>query len=443
LFALAREQPKHDAIMVISSDGAVNPSELYPHAELGELRSAGARHELDRIGSFPPARSAPTAVPDGHIELDATSQLRVERYALRHPGVDLTHQRTKEARRSRVRREHDIVVHAAGGLSHEKPLVAAQAHSGVQLIPLKHDEFGDPNDGWHVEWPNDDDDDGVVMESSDITTADAAAHPSEPNLHATSHTGAGVFVLSDLGWLAGLDSSNRWQDFGGHKEGSESPWQTAAREFEEEAGISANLLVSLAPPYRMVKNEHIYVIHVAKLLPGAPPLRTNNEILAHKHFTGFLNKFADEIVAPSIVHRRVLDPEFLAIVCKIHTDLLKPARQRVVARYSAGHKSRALPAATSAVVNDSLPKRAASSRTKSHADENESANVGTSSAIQLSVTDAIASVTLASRVDRGDPESCDDVGDDIPQGNARHNRNPNSLPFPLSSQPLDPNTNTL
>ena len=233
-------------------------------------------------------------------------------------------------------------------------------------------------------------------------------------------------MLSDLGWLAGLDSLNRWQDVGGNREGSESPWQTAAREFEEEAGISANLLASLAPPYRMVKNEHIYVIHAAKLLPGAPPLRTNNEILAHKHFTGFLNKFADEIVAPSIVHRRVLDPEFLAIVCKIHTDLLKPARQRVVARYSASHKSRALPAATSAVADDSLAKRASSSRTKSHADENESANVGTSSAIQLSVTDAIASVTLASRVDRGDPESCDDVGDDIPQGNARHNRNPNS-----------------
>ena len=156
----------------------------------------------------------------------------------------------------------------------------------------------------------------------------SAAHPSKPNLHATSHTGAGVFVLSDLGWLAGLDALNRWQDFGGHREGSESPWQTATREFEEEAGISANSLVSLAPPYRMVKNEHIYVIHVAKLLPGAPSPRTNNEILAHKHFTGFSNKFADEIVAPSIVHRRVLDPEFLAIVCKIHTDLLKPARQR-------------------------------------------------------------------------------------------------------------------
>ena len=93
-------------------------------------------------------------------------------------------------------------------------------------------------------------------------------------------------MLSELGWLAGLDSLNRWQDFGGHREHSESPWQTAAREFEEEAGISASYLVSLAPPYRMVKDEHIYVIHIAKLLPGAPRLRTNAEILAHKHFTG-------------------------------------------------------------------------------------------------------------------------------------------------------------
>ena len=127
------------------------------------MRNAVARHELDRIGSFPPARSAPTAVPDDSIELDATSQLRVERYALRHPGVDLTHQRTKEARRSRFRRGSDVVVHAEGGLAHERPLVAAQAHSGVQMVPLKHDEFGEPNDAWNVEWPDDDDDDHVVM----------------------------------------------------------------------------------------------------------------------------------------------------------------------------------------------------------------------------------------------------------------------------------------
>ena len=127
------------------------------------MRNAGARHELDRIGSFPPARSAPTAVPDDAVELDATSQLRVERYALRHPGVDLADQRTKEARRSRLRRERDVVVHAAGGLAYEKPLVAAQAHSGVQLVPLKHDEFGEPNDGWDVQWPDDDDDDRAVI----------------------------------------------------------------------------------------------------------------------------------------------------------------------------------------------------------------------------------------------------------------------------------------
>ena len=122
------------------------------------MQNAGARHELDRIGSFPPARSAPTVVSGDSTELDATSQLRVERYALRHPGVDLTHQRTKEARRSRYRREHDIVAHADGGLSHEKPLVAAQAHGGVQLVPLKHDEFGSPSNAWDVQWPDDDDD---------------------------------------------------------------------------------------------------------------------------------------------------------------------------------------------------------------------------------------------------------------------------------------------
>lgn len=299
----------------------------------------------------------------------------------------------------------------------------------------------------------------------------AAAHSPEQNLGVTSHTGAGIFVLSELGWLAGLDSLNRWQDFGGHREHSESPWQTAAREFEEEAGISASYLVSLAPPYRMVKDKHIYVIHIAKLLPGAPRLRTNAEILAHKHFTGFSNKFADEIVAPSIVHRRVLDPEFLTTVGKVHTDLLKAAqkqrvnadlakfreptqssdpqrktrfdmnrvrlhtkatcvvpdlhnplsvaskapasndaRERAVARYSASHRPRASPAPAMPTRVAAVPNHAAN--TDVHKDD----QVSTSSALQLAVTDAIASVTLAPRVDRGDLESCDDVGDDIPQG---------------------------
>lgn len=304
------------------------------------------------------------------------------------------------------------------------------------------------------------------------SSASAVARSPKQNLCATSHTGAGIFVLSELGWLAGLDSLNRWQDFGGHRERSESPWQTAAREFEEETGISANHLVSLAPPYRMVKDEHIYVIHIAKLLPEAPRLRTNAEILAHKHFTGFSNKFADEIVAPSIVHRRVLDPEFLTAVGNLHTDLLKAAqkqrvnpdlaefrkptqssdpqrktrfdmnrgrlhteakcivpdslhnplsvasevpasnvaRERAVARYSASHRPRALPASAVPTMGAAMPYHA--SNTDVHNDD----SIGTSSALQLAVTDAVASVKLAPRVDRGDPESCDDVGNDIPQG---------------------------
>ena len=256
------------------------------------------------------------------------------------------------------------------------------------------------------------------------SSAYAAAHPPAPNVVATSHTGAGIFVLGKHGWLAGLDSANRWQDFGGNREESESPWQTAAREFEEETGVSANYLVSLAPPYRMVKNEHIYVIHIMMVLPGAPPLQTNLEILVHKHFVGFSNKFVDEVVAPSIVHRRVLDTEFLVIAAKAHNELLKatsmptaslssvageapavsvPTRSGATARYSTAYRQRPMSLASSAA-------RANSNK------DNDNSNVGASSAIQLAVTDAVASAALAVRGNRGDAESCDDVRDNIPQG---------------------------
>ena len=39
-------------------------------------------------------------------------------------------------------------MHGMCGLSRDTPPVTVRAHSGVQLIPLKHDEFGEPNDGW-------------------------------------------------------------------------------------------------------------------------------------------------------------------------------------------------------------------------------------------------------------------------------------------------------
>ena len=82
-------------------------------------------------------------MPDGYETLDATSQLRVEQHALRHPDADLTSKRAKEASYSRIRREGDTGIYWMAGLSRDTPPVAAQAHSGVQLIPLKHDEFGD------------------------------------------------------------------------------------------------------------------------------------------------------------------------------------------------------------------------------------------------------------------------------------------------------------
>ena len=275
--------------------------------------------------------------------------------------------------------------------------------------------------------------DGAVSPKLSMSTY--AAAPPAPTVAATSHTGAGIFVLGKHGWLAGLDSTNRWQDFGGNREKSESPWETAAREFEEETGVSANYLVSLAPPYRMVKNEHIYVIHIMMVLPEAPPLQTNLEILMHKHFVGFSNKFVDEVVAPSIVHRRVLDTEFLVIAAKAHNELLKatrmpaanlssvtqhtpavsvPTRSGAIARYSNAYRQRPASRASSAAPDDSVTVRPSVVRANDCPSDVNNSNSGASSAIQLAVTDAVASAALAVRGSRGDEESCDDVQDTIP-----------------------------
>ena len=129
----------------------------YPRAELEVMGSAGARHELDRLASFSPVRSAPAATPEGSVELDAMSQLRFERYAKRHPNADLSRKGAKIARENKIRHEGGIGVHYMSGLSRDTPPVASESHGAVQFIPLKHDEFGVEDDGWgDIDWPSDD-----------------------------------------------------------------------------------------------------------------------------------------------------------------------------------------------------------------------------------------------------------------------------------------------
>ena len=81
------------------------------------------------------------------------------------------------------------------------------------------------------------------------STIGASAGAVIPVVENVSHTGAGFFLIDKHGWLAGAGSKDIWQCFGGKREGTESPWQTASRELLEETGIPSEHLVSLAPPF--------------------------------------------------------------------------------------------------------------------------------------------------------------------------------------------------
>ena len=302
-----------------------------------------------------------------------------------------------------------------------------------------------------VEWPS-------LASPEHGSRASPGAHDdvsAAPVAHAdlsSMHTGAGIFVLTELGWLAGLDSSNRWQDFGGNRSGSESPWDTATREFEEETGSDASYLVSLASPYRVVKDNHVYVIHIAKLLSGAPPHRPTDEILKYRHFVGFTSNFKGELVAPEIAHRRVLDPGFLALAaatyaslrmanlrCRTTRPLPLPAHTtRRSLKWDNGHCSgdtgtshrQAELTRDDCMVIDPEPTKVDPFRRprrptepqlpSGSSNESDASGLGpanrTSCALQHAISDAIASVALAQRDDRGDIRSCDDTCGDAPQG---------------------------
>ena len=332
---------------------------------------------------------------------------------------------------------------------------ASMAPHSTQLptppTPMPHQARQQADAKAAVEWPS-------LASAEHGSRASPGAHDdvsAAPVAHAdlsSMHTGAGIFVLTELGWLAGLDSSNRWQDFGGNRSGSESPWDTATREFEEETGSDASYLVSLASPYRVIKDNHVYVIHVAKLLPGAPPHRPTDEILKYRHFVGFTSNFKGELVAPEIAHRRVLDPGFLALAAATYASLrmatlrgratrplplpahttrrsLKWDNGQCSGDTGTSHRQADLTRDDCMVIDPEptkvdpfrRPRRPTEPQLPSgSSNESDASGLGpanrTSCALQHAISDAIASVALAQRDDRGDIRSCDDTCGDAPQG---------------------------
>ena len=154
------------------------------------------------------------------------------------------------------------------------------------------------------------------------STIGASAGPISPVVENVSHTGAGFFLIDKHGWLAGAGSSKIWQSFGGEREGTESPWQTASRELLEETGIPSEHLVSLAPPFFMRKDHHVYVLHIVMIrsthASSAFPMVTSRELTRFRHFTSFNDAFHSELGDGELVHRRDIEPAFLVIAADIY-----------------------------------------------------------------------------------------------------------------------------
>ena len=154
------------------------------------------------------------------------------------------------------------------------------------------------------------------------STSGASAGAISPVVESVSHTGAGFFLIDKHGWLAGAGKRNIWQSFGGKREGTESPWETAARELLEETGIPAAHLVSLAPPFVMRKDSHIYVIHIATVrsthASSTFPMVTSRELTHFRHFKSFGDAFCSELGDGEMVHRRDIEPAFLQVAAEVY-----------------------------------------------------------------------------------------------------------------------------
>ena len=88
-----------------------------------------------------------------------------------------------------------------------------------------------------------------------------------------------------------------------------------------ETGIEADTLTALHT-HVTFKNEHVYVIHVARALDGVAP-RPSRELTQFKWMRDFANDFNTE--TKEAVHRRVLDDEFLTAVNATHGNIARGA----------------------------------------------------------------------------------------------------------------------
>ena len=251
-------------------------------------------------------------------------------------------------------------------------------------------------------------------------------------------TGAGFFLIGEHGWLAGIGPTRYWQDFGGKRKPGETALQTAAREMKAETGITADTLTTLHT-HVTFKNEHVYVIHVARAPDGVAP-RPSRELTQFKWMRDFANDFSTE--TKEAIHRRVLDDEFLTAVNAIHGNI---ARGAAAARRAV--RAHATPTPTATPHQLPCPSQPEAGRVHQHANapEQTHANRSIPTARHSVSDDAITEyldyvATTTKRAPYAPEESANDAGSDA-SANPRK-KTPRIL-HPSQQPPAGPTTTRL
>ena len=157
-------------------------------------------------------------------------------------------------------------------------------------------------------------------------------------------SGASVFVVCQHGALMGC-AGGIWQDFGGRRDGDETPYECAFRELEEEIGLTASHVDVLPDqPIWVVHAGYRHAVFVATL-SEANRLRPDWDLgdeetpeldTYRNNFRDFANFFADDMVGDEFVHRRMKTREIFDLASQTYCDMRRVAHR---AKASAGASS--------------------------------------------------------------------------------------------------------
>ena len=148
-------------------------------------------------------------------------------------------------------------------------------------------------------------------------------------------SGASVFVVCQHGALMGR-AGRIWQDFGGRRDGNETPRQTAFRELREEIGLTASH-VDILPdqPMWVCHAGYRHAVFVATLSEAnrlRPDWNTGDEetpeLDAYRcNFVDFANFFADDMFGTEFVHRRIKTREIFDLASEAYVDMRRAAHR--------------------------------------------------------------------------------------------------------------------